>query len=212
MRLGVGVILLGSAGVIFGQQQLWQPEIRRALPVEKPSPTPVQAPRAIPVQTPGDSGADPESDSGGTPCLHPSFDAPACLSESGLDGTCPAFTDPHGHSAPGGDTVSTAGPNLGCSQPAAVVGRGDSSSPAFAGARKRRYPAESFHGDRRGRGGGRAEPREYHVFAENVRLRHSGVRKVPHYLSDGQRARRRIVPAGGVPSNAGQRGSRPGRL
>ena len=53
MRLGVGVFLLGSAGIIFGQQQqFWQPEVRRALPVEKPSPTPMQAPRAIPVARP----------------------------------------------------------------------------------------------------------------------------------------------------------------
>ncbi len=53
MRLGVGVFLLGSAGIIFGQQQpFWEPEVRRALPVEKPSPTPIQAPRAIPVARP----------------------------------------------------------------------------------------------------------------------------------------------------------------
>ena len=53
MRVGVGVILLGSAGIIFGQQpQFWQPEVRRALPVEKPSPSPVPAPRAIPVAKP----------------------------------------------------------------------------------------------------------------------------------------------------------------
>ncbi len=41
MRVRVGVLLLGSAGMIFGQQQqFWQPEVRRAIPVEKPTPTP----------------------------------------------------------------------------------------------------------------------------------------------------------------------------
>ena len=52
MRLGVGVFLLGSAGIIFGQQQqFWQPEVRRALPVEEAAPTPAP-PRAIPVARP----------------------------------------------------------------------------------------------------------------------------------------------------------------
>ena len=51
MRVRIGVILLGSAGMIFGQQQqFWQPEVRRAIPVEKPTPTPGQVPRAIPVE------------------------------------------------------------------------------------------------------------------------------------------------------------------
>jgi len=53
MRVRIGVFLLGSVGIIFGQQQpFWQPEVRRALPVEKPAPTPVQARKAIPVARP----------------------------------------------------------------------------------------------------------------------------------------------------------------
>jgi TolA-binding protein len=53
MRLGVGVFLLSSAGIVFSQQQqYWQPEVRRALPVEKSSPTPVQTRKAIPVARP----------------------------------------------------------------------------------------------------------------------------------------------------------------
>jgi TolA-binding protein len=62
MRVRIGVFLLGSAGMMFGQQQpFWQPEVRRAIPVEKPTPTPekdvpkalpVEAPRAIPVEKP----------------------------------------------------------------------------------------------------------------------------------------------------------------
>ena len=51
MRIGIGVLLLGSAGMMFGQQQqFWQPEVRRAVPVEKPTPTPGQAPKALPVE------------------------------------------------------------------------------------------------------------------------------------------------------------------
>ena len=53
MRVKIGVFLLGSAGMIFGQQQqFWQPEVRRAIPVEKPTPTPGQVPKAIPVTKP----------------------------------------------------------------------------------------------------------------------------------------------------------------
>ncbi|HEY5740962.1 MAG TPA: tetratricopeptide repeat protein [Terrimicrobiaceae bacterium] len=53
MRVGVGVFLFGSAGVLFGQPQpFWEPEVRRAVPVEYPSSTPIQAPRAIPVAKP----------------------------------------------------------------------------------------------------------------------------------------------------------------
>jgi TolA-binding protein len=51
MRVGIGVLLLGSAGMMFGQQQqFWQPEVRRAVPVEKPTPTPERVPKAIPVE------------------------------------------------------------------------------------------------------------------------------------------------------------------
>lgn len=53
MRVRIGVFLLGSAGMIFGQQQqFWQPEVRRAIPIEKPTPTPEQVPKAIPVERP----------------------------------------------------------------------------------------------------------------------------------------------------------------
>jgi TolA-binding protein len=53
MRIGIGVLLLGSAGMMFGQQQqFWQPEVRRAVPVEKPTPTPERVPKAIPVEKP----------------------------------------------------------------------------------------------------------------------------------------------------------------
>src|SRR5882724_10298081 len=53
MRVRIGVFLLGSAGIIFGQQQqFWQPEVRKAIPVEKPTPTPGQVPKAIPVEKP----------------------------------------------------------------------------------------------------------------------------------------------------------------
>ena len=39
--------------MIFGQQQqFWQPEVRRAIPVEKPTPTPQPVPKAIPVAKP----------------------------------------------------------------------------------------------------------------------------------------------------------------
>ena len=49
MRLGVGVLLLGSAGMTFGQQPpSWQPEVRRAIPAEESASTPAP-PRAIPV-------------------------------------------------------------------------------------------------------------------------------------------------------------------
>ena len=48
----MGVLLLGSAGIIFGQQpSTWQPEVRRALPAEEQAPTPAP-PRAIPVARP----------------------------------------------------------------------------------------------------------------------------------------------------------------
>ena len=53
MRVRIAVFLLGSAGLIFGQQQqFWQPEVRKAIPVERPSPTPEQVPKAIPVAKP----------------------------------------------------------------------------------------------------------------------------------------------------------------
>ncbi len=53
MRVRIGVFLLGSAGMIFGQQQqFWQPEVRRAIPVEKSTPTPEEVPKAIPVGKP----------------------------------------------------------------------------------------------------------------------------------------------------------------
>ena len=53
MRVRIGVFLLGSAGMIFGQQQqFWLPEVRKAIPVEKPTPTPGQIPKAIPVEKP----------------------------------------------------------------------------------------------------------------------------------------------------------------
>ena len=53
MRVGIGVLLLGSAGIIFGQQQqFWQPEVRRAIPVEKPTPTPKEVRKAIAVEKP----------------------------------------------------------------------------------------------------------------------------------------------------------------
>ena len=53
MRVRIGVFLLGSAGMIFGQQQqFWLPEVRKAIPVEKPTPTPEQIPKAIPVEKP----------------------------------------------------------------------------------------------------------------------------------------------------------------
>ena len=72
MRVGVGVFLLGSAGIIFGQQQqFWQPEVRRALPVEKPSPTPGAGPQGHPCRE---------------TCSHPAF-----LTPSGL-----RFRTPHG--------------------------------------------------------------------------------------------------------------------
>jgi TolA-binding protein len=50
MRVGIGVLILGSAGMMFGQQQFWQPEVRRAVPVEKPTPTPGKVPKALPVE------------------------------------------------------------------------------------------------------------------------------------------------------------------
>ena len=53
MRVKIGVCLLGSAGMIFGQQQpFWQPEVRRAIPIEKPTPAPEHVPKAIPVEKP----------------------------------------------------------------------------------------------------------------------------------------------------------------
>ncbi len=95
MRLGVGVILLGSAGVIFGQQQLWQPEIRRALPVEKPSPTPVQAPRAIPVPIPRAIPVErPVSTPRSTP--PPAYQNPAWMERVQPSPTPPATPRPEG--------------------------------------------------------------------------------------------------------------------
>ena len=99
MRFGVGVFLLGSAGIVLAQQQpFWEPEVRRALPVEKPSPTPIQAPRAIPVY----------------PVADPSFPASGSTSgESGLDGAHPTFTVAGGHAASEGQSKPAAGPHSG---------------------------------------------------------------------------------------------------
>ena len=73
MRVRVGVCLLGSAGMIFGQQQqFWQPEVRRAIPVEKPTPTPEQVPRGYSC---GKARANPAVRATEGPVSEPGMDA-----------------------------------------------------------------------------------------------------------------------------------------
>ena len=131
MRVGVGVFLLGSAGIIFGQQpQFWQPEVRRALPVEKPSPTPGAGPQGHPCRE---------------TCSHPAFLTPAgSVSEPRMDGAGPTFPVSARNSPSGIDSVQASGAHLGGALKPGP-GRGDSGASVFTRGRERRHPAQPFY-------------------------------------------------------------------